>query len=63
MSAHDIFQTMVTKMFQVLDAAGVAPADRHRVLTLASITQKEGGTGGGLPQGGQGVGQPDRARA
>jgi UPF0755 protein len=43
MSAHDVFQTMVTKMFQVLDAAGVAPADRHRVLTLASITQKEGG--------------------
>lgn len=43
MSAHDIFQTMVTKMFEVLDAAGVAPADRHRVLTLASITQKEGG--------------------
>ena len=43
MSAHDVFQTMVSKMFQVLDAAGVAPADRHRVLTLASITQKEGG--------------------
>jgi UPF0755 protein len=42
-SAHDLFQTMVTKMFEVLDAAGVAPADRHRVLTLASITQKEGG--------------------
>ncbi|HEY9477182.1 MAG TPA: endolytic transglycosylase MltG [Microbacteriaceae bacterium] len=42
-SAHDIIQTMVTKMFQVLDAAGIAPADRHRVLTLASITQKEGG--------------------
>jgi UPF0755 protein len=30
-------------MFEVLDAAGVAPDDRHRVLTLASITQKEGG--------------------
>ena len=42
-SAHDILQTMVTKMFQVLDAAGIAPIDRHRVLTLASITQKEGG--------------------
>jgi UPF0755 protein len=42
-SAHDILQSMVTKMFEVLDAAGVAPDDRHRVLTLASITQKEGG--------------------
>jgi UPF0755 protein len=50
MSAHDVFQTMVTKMFQVLDAAGVAPADRHRVLTLASITQKEGGPEADFPK-------------
>jgi UPF0755 protein len=42
-SAHDILQAMVTKMFEVLDGAGVTPEDRHRVLTLASITQKEGG--------------------
>jgi UPF0755 protein len=50
MSAHDVFQTMVTKMFQVLDGAGVAPADRHRVLTLASITQKEGGPEADFPK-------------
>ena len=43
-SAHDILQTMVNEMLSRLDAAGVAPADRHRVLTLASITQKEGGS-------------------
>ena len=43
MKAHEIFQTMVNEMFTRLDAAAVAPADRHRVLTLASITQKEGG--------------------
>jgi UPF0755 protein len=50
MGAHDVFQTMVTKMFQVLDGAGVAPADRHRVLTLASITQKEGGPEADFPK-------------
>ncbi|MBK4346775.1 endolytic transglycosylase MltG [Lacisediminihabitans sp. G11-30] len=42
--AHAMLQTMVTKMFSVLDAAGVAPADRNRVLTLAALTQKEGGS-------------------
>jgi UPF0755 protein len=50
MSAHDVFQAMVSKMFQVLDAAGVAPADRHHVLTLASITQKEGGPDADFPK-------------
>jgi len=42
--AHAMLQTMVTKMFSVLDAAGVAPADRNHVLTLAALTQKEGGS-------------------
>jgi UPF0755 protein len=42
-SAHQILQVFVTEMFKRLDAAGVAPADRHRVLTLAALTQKEGG--------------------
>jgi UPF0755 protein len=41
-SAHDIFQTFVDEMFRRTDALGIAPADRHRILTLASITQKEG---------------------
>lgn len=44
LTAHDIFQTMVKEMFARLDADGVAPADRHRVLTLAALTQKEGGS-------------------
>lgn len=44
LSAHDVLQTMVTRMFQSLDAAGVAPEDRHRVLTMAALVQYEGGT-------------------
>ncbi|MEO6943598.1 MAG: endolytic transglycosylase MltG [Lacisediminihabitans sp.] len=42
-TAHDVFQTMVNEMFRRLDAAGVPVADRHHVLTLAALTQKEGG--------------------
>lgn len=41
-TAHQIFQTFVDEMFRRTDALGIAPADRHRILTLASITQKEG---------------------
>ena len=43
-TAHQIFQTMVDTMFKQLDADGVAVADRHHVLTLAALTQKEGGS-------------------
>jgi UPF0755 protein len=43
-SAHDIINTFVQQMFKHLDADGVAVADRHRVLTLAALTQKEGGS-------------------
>ncbi|UFS60282.1 endolytic transglycosylase MltG [Subtercola endophyticus] len=43
-SAHDLLKTMVDRAFQSLDAAGVAPADREKVLTMASIIQKEGGS-------------------
>jgi UPF0755 protein len=39
-----ILQTMVDRMVQSLDAAGVAVDDRERVLILASIVQKEGGS-------------------
>jgi len=42
MTAHDMLQRLVNEMFVRLDALGVAPDDRHRVLTLASVTQKEG---------------------
>jgi UPF0755 protein len=41
LSPHDLLQKMVDRTMQSLDAAGVAPADRHRVLTIASLAQKE----------------------
>ena len=44
LSAHDIINMFVKRMFAQLDADGVAPADRHRILTLAALTQKEGGS-------------------
>ncbi|MCU1421599.1 MAG: mltG [Microbacteriaceae bacterium] len=44
LTAHQIFQMMVNEMFKRLDADGVPVADRHRVLTLAALTQKEGGS-------------------
>ncbi|MFM9918142.1 endolytic transglycosylase MltG [Lacisediminihabitans sp. H27-G8] len=49
-TAHQILQVFVTEMFKRLDAAGVAPADRHRVLTLAALTQKEGGPVADFPK-------------
>ena len=44
LSAHDMIQVLVTEMSRRLDAVGVAPENRHRVLTLAALTQKEGGS-------------------
>lgn len=44
LTAHQIFQLMVNTMFKHLDADGVAATDRHKVLTLAALTQKEGGS-------------------
>jgi UPF0755 protein len=40
-SATDMVRTLVERTFQALDQAGVAPADRHRVLTMAALIQKE----------------------
>ncbi|KQO06751.1 hypothetical protein ASF06_16180 [Agreia sp. Leaf244] len=40
----DMLQTMVNRSFESLDAAGVAPADRFRVVTLAALIQKEAGS-------------------
>ncbi|WP_228511889.1 endolytic transglycosylase MltG [Clavibacter sp. VKM Ac-2872] len=40
-SATDMVKAMVSRTFQALDQAGVATADRHRVLTLAALIQKE----------------------
>jgi len=42
--AKVMLQAMVTRMNTSLKSHGVAPADELRVLTLASIIQKEGGT-------------------
>lgn len=41
MSASQILGKMVNRMISELDRFGVAPADRHDVLTLASIVEKE----------------------
>ncbi len=40
-TAEDHIRTLVDEMFARLDAAGVAPDDRHRVLTTASLIQRE----------------------
>jgi UPF0755 protein len=42
-TATQVLQQLVTTMTQHLDKAGVAPADRLKVLTLASIVQRESG--------------------
>ena len=44
-TAPQVMQTMVDRMIQSLDAAGVPEKSRLKVLTLASIIQKEGGSG------------------
>jgi UPF0755 protein len=49
-TAHDVLQRLVTETFTRLDAAGVAVADRHRVLTMAGLIQKEGGPEVDFPQ-------------
>jgi UPF0755 protein len=40
-SATDMVKAMVGRTFQALDKAGVPAADRHRVLTMAALIQKE----------------------
>ncbi|MHA6668053.1 endolytic transglycosylase MltG [Homoserinimonas sp. A447] len=39
-----VINTLVARTFQSLDAAGVAAEDRHRVLTIASLIQREAGS-------------------
>jgi len=41
LSAHQILKEMVDRAYQELDRFGVAVADRHKVLTLASVIQRE----------------------
>lgn len=43
--ATEIIQQLVTRTLSELDAAGVAVEDRHRVLTIASLLQREARAG------------------
>jgi len=42
-SAKQVLQVLVDEMISRLDAAGVAKADRHKVLTMAALIQREAG--------------------
>ena len=42
-SAHDVLNVLVKEMFKRLDAEGVAKDDRHKVLTMAALIQREAG--------------------
>lgn len=42
-SAHDAIQVTVDKMFEVLDANGVAPENRLNILKMAALVQREAG--------------------
>lgn len=42
-TAHDAIKTMVDRMFQSLDAAGVTPENRWNTVVLASVVQREAG--------------------
>jgi UPF0755 protein len=42
-TAQVAIKTLVDRMFQALDEAGVAPADRWRTIVLASVIQREAG--------------------
>lgn len=42
--AESVIRTLVDRTFESLDTAGVAPEDRHRVLTMASLIQREAGS-------------------
>lgn len=42
--AATVIRTLVDRTFASLDSAGVAEADRHRVLTIASLIQREAGS-------------------
>ncbi len=44
LDATAVIQILVDRMIESLDAAGVAPEDRHRVLTIAALIQREAGS-------------------
>lgn len=43
LTATQVIQVLVDEMFARLDARGVAPEDRHRILTMAGLVQREAG--------------------
>lgn len=49
-SAREILQTMVDRCMQALDDAGVAPEDRFKIITMASLIQKEAGIAEDFPK-------------
>lgn len=49
-SARDILQIMVNRAIESLDAAGVAPEDRFRIVTLASLVEREAGPAADFPK-------------
>ncbi|WP_431277372.1 endolytic transglycosylase MltG [Leifsonia poae] len=49
-TAHDAIKTLVDRMFQALDQAGVAPEDRWKTVVLASIVQREAGLADDYPK-------------
>src|SRR5690606_12729094 len=42
-TAADVVEIMIGKTFEILEKHGVAAADAHRILTFASIIQREAG--------------------
>jgi UPF0755 protein len=42
--AASVMNTLIARTYQALDGAGVAAEDRHRVLTIASLVQREAGS-------------------
>lgn len=42
--AEGVIRTLVNRTFESLDRLGVEPDDRHRVLTIASLIQREAGS-------------------
>lgn len=42
--ASSVLHTLVNRTFQSLDSVGVAPEDRERILTIASLIQREAGS-------------------
>lgn len=47
---REILQTMVDRCMEALDGSGVAPEDRFRIITLASLVQKEAGVAEDFPK-------------